>query len=228
MTTKIEIDTDDPALIAKVGQALAGGSSSSGGGTASGGGSTSGGSTGGGTSTPPPTIDYFPADPATAPFPSPEGSAFMAMNGKAYLYDSSTKKTVQRDDAYIRSADGGIYQFKQPLELSTYNLYDLPRGYLGNLNGSPVTVPNWWQGAQFKIVGGICWCQVGNRWYYVFATGGTGDVLTGIVAAFLAKGLDAPLAAAAAAFAHGRAAQLGPERGLVASDLVDALPDVLA
>jgi ADP-dependent NAD(P)H-hydrate dehydratase / NAD(P)H-hydrate epimerase len=60
------------------------------------------------------------------------------------------------------------------------------------------------------------------------ATGGTGDVLTGIVAAFLAKGLDAPLAAAAAAFAHGRAAQLGPERGLVASDLVDALPDVLA
>jgi hydroxyethylthiazole kinase-like uncharacterized protein yjeF len=60
------------------------------------------------------------------------------------------------------------------------------------------------------------------------ATGGTGDVLTGIVAAFLAKGLDAPLAAAAAAFAHGRAAELGPERGLVASDLVDALPDVLA
>jgi NAD(P)H-hydrate epimerase len=59
------------------------------------------------------------------------------------------------------------------------------------------------------------------------ATAGTGDVLTGIVAAFLAKGMEARLAAAAAAFAHGRAAELGPERGLVASDLIEALPDVL-
>jgi NAD(P)H-hydrate epimerase len=60
------------------------------------------------------------------------------------------------------------------------------------------------------------------------ATAGSGDVLTGIVAAFLAKGVDARLAAAAAAFAHGRAAELGPERGLVASDLIETLPDVLA
>jgi ADP-dependent NAD(P)H-hydrate dehydratase / NAD(P)H-hydrate epimerase len=60
------------------------------------------------------------------------------------------------------------------------------------------------------------------------ATAGTGDVLTGIVAAFLAKGMEPRLAAAAAAFAHGRAAELGPERGLVAADLVEALPDVLA
>jgi len=60
------------------------------------------------------------------------------------------------------------------------------------------------------------------------ATAGSGDVLTGIVGAFLAKGVEPRLAAAAAAFAHGRAAELGPERGLVASDLVEALPDVLA
>jgi NAD(P)H-hydrate epimerase len=60
------------------------------------------------------------------------------------------------------------------------------------------------------------------------ATSGSGDVLTGIVAAFLAKGMDGRLAAAAGAFAHGRAAELGPERGLVASDLIEALPDVLA
>ena len=60
------------------------------------------------------------------------------------------------------------------------------------------------------------------------ATAGSGDVLTGIVAAFLAKGVDARLAAAAGTYAHGRAAELGPERGLVASDLIDALPDVLA
>jgi len=60
------------------------------------------------------------------------------------------------------------------------------------------------------------------------ATAGSGDVLTGVVAAFLAKGMDARLAAAAAAFVHGRAAELGPERGLVASDVIDALPDALA
>jgi ADP-dependent NAD(P)H-hydrate dehydratase / NAD(P)H-hydrate epimerase len=59
------------------------------------------------------------------------------------------------------------------------------------------------------------------------ATAGTGDVLTGTVAAFLAKGLDARHAAAAAAVACAEAARLGPERGLVASDVVDALPDAL-
>lgn len=59
------------------------------------------------------------------------------------------------------------------------------------------------------------------------ATAGTGDVLTGVVAAFLSKGLDARHAAAAAAVACAEAALLGPESGLVASDVVDALPDAL-
>jgi hydroxyethylthiazole kinase-like uncharacterized protein yjeF len=58
------------------------------------------------------------------------------------------------------------------------------------------------------------------------AAAGSGDVLTGIVAAFLAKGIDARFAAAAAAFAHGRTAEWERERGLVASDLIEALPDV--
>jgi hydroxyethylthiazole kinase-like uncharacterized protein yjeF len=61
------------------------------------------------------------------------------------------------------------------------------------------------------------------------ATAGTGDVLTGVVAAFLAKGMDARLAAAAAAFAHGRASQLAPHQvGLVASDVITALPQALS
>jgi ADP-dependent NAD(P)H-hydrate dehydratase / NAD(P)H-hydrate epimerase len=56
------------------------------------------------------------------------------------------------------------------------------------------------------------------------ATAGTGDVLTGIVAAFLAKGMDAREAAAAAAVAHRKAARLaGRPRGLVAGDVADAL-----
>lgn len=60
------------------------------------------------------------------------------------------------------------------------------------------------------------------------ATAGTGDVLTGIVAAFLAKGVEPRLAAAAAAGAHGLAARRLPQPGLVASDLVAALPSLLA
>jgi NAD(P)H-hydrate epimerase len=60
------------------------------------------------------------------------------------------------------------------------------------------------------------------------ATAGSGDVLTGIVAAFLAKGLEAPLAAAAAAVAHGVAAELlDPQRGVVASDLLPAVQRAL-
>lgn len=60
------------------------------------------------------------------------------------------------------------------------------------------------------------------------ATAGTGDVLTGIVAAFLAKGLEPQLAAAAAAVAHGRAAALASRAtGLVAGDLPDLLPAAL-
>ena len=61
------------------------------------------------------------------------------------------------------------------------------------------------------------------------ATAGTGDVLTGIVGAFLAKGMDARLAAAAAASAHSRAARLAPQQaGLVASDVISLLPRALA
>jgi NAD(P)H-hydrate epimerase len=59
------------------------------------------------------------------------------------------------------------------------------------------------------------------------ATAGTGDVLTGVVAAFLAKGLAPRVAAAAAATAHGVAAARVPHQaGLVAGDVVAALPAV--
>jgi NAD(P)H-hydrate repair Nnr-like enzyme with NAD(P)H-hydrate dehydratase domain len=54
-------------------------------------------------------------------------------------------------------------------------------------------------------------------------------VLTGVVAAFLAKGLDPVTAAAAAATVHGLSAALVPDQaGLVAGDLLTQLPSTLS
>jgi hydroxyethylthiazole kinase-like uncharacterized protein yjeF len=55
------------------------------------------------------------------------------------------------------------------------------------------------------------------------ATAGTGDVLSGVIGAFLARGLASLEAAALAAHCHGRAASLGPAEGLVASDLPELI-----
>jgi hydroxyethylthiazole kinase-like uncharacterized protein yjeF len=60
------------------------------------------------------------------------------------------------------------------------------------------------------------------------ATAGTGDVLTGIIAAFLAKGAEPLHAAGAGAYVHAEAARLAPEGdGLIASDLLDLVPTAL-
>ena len=60
------------------------------------------------------------------------------------------------------------------------------------------------------------------------ATAGTGDVLSGVIGAFLAKGMDPRLAAGAAAVAHGVASQLAaPQAGLVASDLLPGIQRAL-
>ncbi|MDQ3897833.1 MAG: NAD(P)H-hydrate dehydratase [Actinomycetota bacterium] len=58
------------------------------------------------------------------------------------------------------------------------------------------------------------------------ATAGSGDVLSGVIGALLAQGLEPRHAAVAGAFVHGTAAGLGWRRGLVAGDLLDLLPAV--
>ena len=57
------------------------------------------------------------------------------------------------------------------------------------------------------------------------ATAGTGDVLTGVVATCLAKGMDPHPAAAAAVALHALAGELaGRGDGTIASDVIEALP----
>ena len=60
------------------------------------------------------------------------------------------------------------------------------------------------------------------------ATAGTGDVLTGIICGLVAGGVPAFEAAAAGAWIHGQAGRNGPERGLVAGDLLGLIPGVLS
>jgi hydroxyethylthiazole kinase-like uncharacterized protein yjeF len=60
------------------------------------------------------------------------------------------------------------------------------------------------------------------------ATAGTGDVLSGIIGALLAAGLPADRAAAAGAWVHAEAARSVGEVGVVAGDLLAAVPTVLS
>ncbi|MGZ6975175.1 MAG: NAD(P)H-hydrate dehydratase [Acidimicrobiia bacterium] len=64
----------------------------------------------------------------------------------------------------------------------------------------------------------------GGPW---LATAGTGDVLSGIIGAFLARGMGAFEAAAAGAWVHGRAADRAGHTGMIAGDLIAAIPAAL-
>ncbi|MBU0528862.1 NAD(P)H-hydrate dehydratase [bacterium] len=63
------------------------------------------------------------------------------------------------------------------------------------------------------------------------ATGGTGDVLSGVIASFVAQGIPTPIAAELGVFIHGKAADFVAEqkgyRGMIASDLLDVLPQTI-
>jgi NAD(P)H-hydrate epimerase len=63
------------------------------------------------------------------------------------------------------------------------------------------------------------------------ASGGTGDVLTGVIAGLIAQGMQALYAAAAGVFLHGEAGDIAAREkgmaGLLASDLLENLPAVI-
>jgi NAD(P)H-hydrate epimerase len=64
------------------------------------------------------------------------------------------------------------------------------------------------------------------------ATAGTGDVLTGVIAALIARGIEPFAATCAAVIAHSRAGRVAGERvghdSVIAGDVIDAMPAGLA
>jgi NAD(P)H-hydrate epimerase len=63
------------------------------------------------------------------------------------------------------------------------------------------------------------------------ATAGSGDVLTGIIAAFLGQGLDAFAASKYAVYLHGLAGDLAAKEktqlGMIASDIIEMIPEAI-
>ena len=83
------------------------------------------------------------------------------------------------------------------------------------------------KGARTVIVGGGGVALVNPTGTPGLASGGAGDVLSGVVGALLAQGVPAREAAAAGAFLHGRAAEIAAERfpgAVPAGELVEHLP----
>jgi len=76
------------------------------------------------------------------------------------------------------------------------------------------------------VPGEATWVSVAG--HSGLATGGNGDVLSGVIGAFLARGMAPAEAAGAALYFAGRAAELaGRGRGLIPRDVADALPEAL-
>ena len=82
----------------------------------------------------------------------------------------------------------------------------------------------------YSIIGGCGETTVNSTGNAALAKGGSGDVLTGIIAAMLAQGADAYSAAAAGAYCHGYAADMLAKTmhpaAILASDIIEALPRV--
>lgn len=84
------------------------------------------------------------------------------------------------------------------------------------------------KGAQSVLAGGVSeelW--INPTGHPGLATGGSGDLLAGMIAGFRAQGLPMREAAATAAWFHGAAADLLPGPGLLPRDLADRLPELL-
>ncbi|MFA6743690.1 MAG: NAD(P)H-hydrate dehydratase [Candidatus Neomarinimicrobiota bacterium] len=112
------------------------------------------------------------------------------------------------------------------IETVNRNVIDVARDFVRNY---PCTLVL--KGAPSVVVSSSGVVAVNSTGNPALATGGTGDVLTGIIAAFRAQGLDSYNAALAGTSIHGLAGDWARKklgvRALIASDLLDYLPMIL-
>jgi len=122
---------------------------------------------------------------------------------------STTTKRVQSDRA--AAADAILNRFKRSRERTPSNVVVL-------------------KGADTLITDGH-WSRINRTGNPGMATGGTGDVLTGVIAALIGQGLSTFDAAALGAHVHGRAGDLAAkslgQAGLIATDVIDQLPQAM-
>jgi NAD(P)H-hydrate epimerase len=146
------------------------------------------------------------------------------------ILDADAMYVMGRDPASLKTAKGRLIITPHPgeaarlLGVSTGEISgDRPGSALRlcEMTGAVVVL----KGAATLVVsprGGIAVNHTGNPG---MASGGCGDVLTGLIAAFAGRGLDPFAAAKAGVYVHGRAGDLGAgirgEYGLIASDLAE-------
>jgi hydroxyethylthiazole kinase-like uncharacterized protein yjeF len=111
----------------------------------------------------------------------------------------------------------GASLIQQDRQTAIRQLYELMKGVVV-LKGSGTMI---YDGDHLGV------CPFGNP---AMAVAGMGDVLTGVIAAFVAQGMDLNRAATAGVCVHARAGDLaadGGTRGMLASDVIDVLRQVI-
>src|SRR3989338_2175098 len=87
------------------------------------------------------------------------------------------------------------------------------------------------KGRETIVAGPNAECYINETGNVGMATGGTGDVLTGIIASFIGQGMEPFNAAVAGVYLHGLAGDMAAkEKGvlsLIATDILNKLPEVL-
>jgi ADP-dependent NAD(P)H-hydrate dehydratase / NAD(P)H-hydrate epimerase len=110
--------------------------------------------------------------------------------------------------------------------LST-NSRDVQADRLGAVRRLARIAPALLKGRHTLIAGGDRPITINRTGTAALATAGSGDVLTGLVGALLANGLDAWTALVCGAFVHGYAGELAGPAPIVAGDVVAQLPAAL-
>nr|MBN2276889.1 NAD(P)H-hydrate dehydratase [candidate division Zixibacteria bacterium] len=153
---------------------------------------------------------------------------------KPAIIDADGLNAFEKDRTPLTEAHGPLVLTPHPGEFrrlidsdpadNLYDLYEQVREYARRyeavivLKGSPTIIVH--------PDGRLFLNPTGNDG---MATGGSGDVLTGIIGSFLAQGMDPFDAAIAGVYIHGLAGDLAAEefgrRSLIAGDLIDYMPD---